>query len=121
MKVKRRYNRPTTTVFAPHHAPASAHVWERYLARHGFSVRELGDALGVSPAAISLFLNGKRTLTIDFALRLGRFLDVDPEELLLLEARHLLEERETALQDELDRIPPVSVLKAAHLARRGGT
>jgi len=52
---------------------------EEFLTPLGISINRLARAIGVSPARVSDIVNGRRGISADTALRLGRFLDVSPE------------------------------------------
>ncbi|MBW2708693.1 MAG: HigA family addiction module antidote protein [Deltaproteobacteria bacterium] len=51
---------------------------------------------------INEIVHGKRSVTADTALRLGRFFDMSPEFWLNLQTRHDLEVTEDLLEDRLD-------------------
>jgi addiction module HigA family antidote len=45
----------------------------------GLSINQLARDIDVSPGRISEIVNGKRTITADTALRLGKYFGVSPE------------------------------------------
>lgn len=45
----------------------------------GISINALSRAVNVQPNRISEIVNGKRSITADTALRLGKYFDVSPE------------------------------------------
>lgn len=49
-----------------------------YLVEHGISQKELADALGMTPATISMILNGKLNLKIDRYCEICEYLGVEP-------------------------------------------
>lgn len=58
---------------------------EDYMPRFGLSVRRLARRLRLPLGHISLVLAGKRAITVDLALRLGRLFGVEPELWLVLQ------------------------------------
>ena len=59
---------------------------EEFMKPLGLSINRLARELAVPPGRISDIVNGKRAVTADTALRLGRFFSVSPE----IWRRHLL-------------------------------
>jgi antitoxin HigA-1 len=55
------------------------------------SQTQLGSALGVSAMRVSHLVNGKRAVTAEMALRLGRFVGQTPQYWLNLQARYDLD------------------------------
>ena len=45
----------------------------------GISINALARAIGVPPNRISAIINGKRAITADTALRLGKYFGISPE------------------------------------------
>ncbi len=54
----------------------------------GISINALARDIHVPPNRISEIVNGKRTITADTALRLGKYFNVSPELWLGLQADH---------------------------------
>lgn len=52
---------------------------EEFLAEYGLSQNQLAKAIGISPNRITEIVNGRRRITVDTALRLGRYFDNSPE------------------------------------------
>jgi len=52
---------------------------EEFMRPLGISINALARALAVPPNRISEIVNGKRTISADTALRLGRYFGVSPE------------------------------------------
>lgn len=52
---------------------------EEFLGPLGMSQEKLARAMGVSFQTVNLIVNGKRSITADTAVRLGRALDTSPE------------------------------------------
>ena len=63
----------------------------------------LARAIGVPPRRINEIVQGKRAITADTALRLGRFFGVHPQSWMNLQAHYDLERAEIALGDRLKR------------------
>jgi antitoxin HigA-1 len=51
---------------------------EEYLAPLGLSAAALAVAIGIPARGVSAIIRGRRGMTADTAIRLGRFFDVDP-------------------------------------------
>ena len=64
-------------------------------------------AIAVEPRRISEIINGKRSITPDTALRLGRFLKTGPELWLNLQQEYDLRIARRKLKRELQHIEPV--------------
>ena len=52
---------------------------EEFIKPLGLTQNSLGRAIGVSPRRINEIIHGKRGVTADTALRLGRFFKIEPE------------------------------------------
>lgn len=76
---------------------------EEYLKPMGLSQYRLAKSIGVPQPRISEIVQGKRAVTADTALRLGRFFRMEPQLWLNLQARHDLVVTERKLGDRLDR------------------
>jgi antitoxin HigA-1 len=63
----------------------------------------LSRDISVSPRRINEIVQGKRAITADTALRLGRFFGMEPQFWLNLQSRYELEKAEDALGDRLVR------------------
>lgn len=73
-----------------------------FLDELGLSAYRLAQQTGMPAQRISEIVNGKRAITADTALRLGRFFDVDPQWWLNMQAHYDLEVTRRALGDRLD-------------------
>src|SRR5437879_4021718 len=69
----------------------------------------LAKGIGVPQFRISQILHGKRAITLDTALRLGRYLNTTPEFWLNLQRRYDLEEIRRTKGDIYEAIQPVIV------------
>jgi addiction module HigA family antidote len=63
---------------------------EDFMKPLGVSINKLARDIDVPPGRISEIVNGKRAITADTALRLGRYFGVSPEIWLNLQADHEL-------------------------------
>jgi antitoxin HigA-1 len=71
----------------------------------GISSAELARILAVPPNRISQIIAGKRSVTADTALRLGRYFGTSPDFWLNLQKMYELDLAKEELGDSLDRIP----------------
>ncbi len=69
----------------------------------GLSVYRLARALKISRPQLNDTLLGRRGVTIDTALRLGRYFGTTPEFRINLQARHDLDDAERTLRLEIER------------------
>lgn len=81
----------------------------RVLAKLNVTQDELARALGVSRFTVNQILNGKRSVTAEMALRLGRVLDTSPELWLRLQSQLDLFEANQKLAKELNKLPQIRV------------
>ena len=59
--------------------PPDEILLEEFMKPLGISINALSRAVSVPPNRISEIVNGKRSITADTALRLGKYFDVSPE------------------------------------------
>lgn len=85
-------------------------LMEEFLVPLGISQYRLAKDISVPPRRINEIVHGKRGITADTALRLGRFFAMSPQFWLNLQGRYDLEVAEDALKDKLDK--EVQVLAA---------
>ena len=86
---------------------------EEYLIPYGISQNALGRALGVSPRAIHQIVLGRRSITPEMSMKLGRFFGQTSEFWFRVQSNcdfRDLRKREQALTA---RIRPLALLKAA--------
>lgn len=88
----------------------------------GVYIRELLDELrisqyrfardvGVSPMRVNLVVNGKRPVTAELALRLGRYFGQDPRYWLNLQSRYDLDSAEDAFAEQVEQeVRPLSTV-----------
>jgi addiction module HigA family antidote len=73
-----------------------------FLEPMGISQYRLAKDISVPPRRINEIVHGKRSITADTALRLGRFFGISPQFWLNLQTRYDLERTEDLLEDRLD-------------------
>ncbi len=76
---------------------------EEFLDPMGISQYRLANSIGVTPRRINEIVHGRRAITADTALRLGRYFGMEAEFWLNPQAHCDLETAEEALGDRLDR------------------
>ena len=74
-------------------------------AREGLTKTELARLIGVPPGRISEIIAGKRAITADTALRLGKFFGMEPEFWMNLQRNYELRVARNAIGPELEKIP----------------
>lgn len=81
---------------------------EEFMEPLGISRSELAEAICTPPNRVGQIINGKREITADTALRLGRFFGIEPEFWLNLQTRYNIKIAEKSLGKDLDKIRTVS-------------
>jgi len=76
-------------------------LMEEFLEPMGISQYRLAKDISVPPRRINEIVHGKRSITADTALRLGRFFGMSPQFWLNLQTRYDLEITEDLLEDRL--------------------
>ena len=77
---------------------------------HALTQAALAAGLGVMPMTVNQIVHGKRAISAEVALRLGRFFGISPQFWLNLQAHHDLEKAADAMGRKLRQVTP---LKAA--------
>lgn len=67
------------------------------------SINRLARDIAVPPGRVSAIVNGKRAITADTALRLGKYFNVSPEVWMGLQADYDLRVAQRAIGAEVDR------------------
>lgn len=80
---------------------------EDFISGFGITQNKLAVAIGVPPRRINEIVHGKRRISADTALRLGRYFTMDPQFWINLQSHYDLEVEMGALGDSLDRIRPL--------------
>jgi len=83
---------------------------EEFLKPMGLSQYRLAKDISVPPRRINEIVHGKRSISADTALRLGRFFGIPPQFWLNLQTRFDLEVTEDLLAERLEK--EVQVLKS---------
>lgn len=91
--------------------PPGEILLEDFIKPLGLSINALAKKLRVPPGRISEIVNGKRAITADTALRLGRFFDVAPEVWTGLQADYDLRIARRRIGSEIEE--KIQPLKAA--------
>jgi addiction module HigA family antidote len=78
-------------------------LFEEFLKPMDISQYRLAKDISVPPRRINEIVHGKRSVTADTALRLGRFFEIAPQFWLNLQSRFDLEVAEDLLADRLDK------------------
>jgi len=78
-------------------------LMEEFLKPMGISQYRLAKDISVPPRRINEIVHGKRAITADTALRLGRFFGMSPHFWLNLQTRYDLEVTEDSLANRLDK------------------
>ena len=84
---------------------------EDFMKPLGLSQYRVAKDIGVTPIRISQIVHGKRAVTADTAMRLGRYFGTSAEVWLRLQARYDLEKARAEIGERIEQ--EVQVLKAA--------
>jgi addiction module HigA family antidote len=76
---------------------------EDFMKPLGLSQYRLAQDIGVAPIRISQIVNGKRSITVDTALRLARYFGTSAAVWLRLQVRYDLEVAEKELSERIQR------------------
>ncbi|MCF3498497.1 addiction module antidote protein, HigA family [Stenotrophomonas maltophilia] len=79
---------------------------EEFLVPLGMSARALAAEINVTPARVSEIIAGRRGITADTALRLGRYFGTTPQLWLNLQTQYDLLTVSVELADVIDHISP---------------
>lgn len=97
----------TETLYPPVH-PGEI-LQADFLDGFGITQHKLAVSIGVPPRRINEIVHGKRRISADTALRLGRYFAMDPQFWINLQARYDLEVEMDVLGDALDKIKPLQI------------
>lgn len=97
----------TDKLYAPIH-PGEV-LMEDFIEGFGITQHKLAVSIGVPPRRINEIVHGKRAITADTALRLGRYFGVEPQFWLNLQSRYELELAEDRVADKVAEIKPLQV------------
>ena len=76
---------------------------EDFMKPMGVSINRLARDVVVPPGRISAIVNGKRAITADTALRLGKYFGVSPQTWLGLQTEYDLRVAQRTIGDEVER------------------
>lgn len=82
---------------------------EDFIEGFGITQNKLAVSIGVPPRRINEIVHGKRAITADTALRLGRYFGVDSQFWLNLQTRYDLEVAEDRVAEQIEAISPLSI------------
>lgn len=77
---------------------------EEFMKPMGISINGLARAIAVPPGRISSIVNGKRAITADTAIRLGRYFGTSPEVWMGLQADYELRVTQRVIGPEVERL-----------------
>jgi addiction module HigA family antidote len=84
-------------------------LMEDFIEAFGITQNRLAVSIGVPPRRINEIVHGKRAITADTALRLGRYFGIEPQFWLNLQTRYDLEVAEDRVADQVAAITPLQV------------
>ena len=87
---------------------------EEFLQPMGLSQYRLAKDTNVPPRRINEIVHGKRSITANTALRLGKFFSMTPQFWMNLQSRYDLEVAEDNLEDRLEK--EVHIYQSVHAA-----
>lgn len=82
---------------------------EDFIDAFGLTQHKLAVEIGVPPRRINEIVHGKRAISADTALRLGRYFQIEPQFWLNLQSRYDLELAEDRLEVEIEKIEPLKI------------
>jgi addiction module HigA family antidote len=81
-------------------------LYTEFLAPHGLTAAEVSRATGIPNSRLSEVFSGRRSITADTAIRIGRLLELDPQSFINLQAHYDLVTTQAALDA---RRPPLKI------------
>ncbi|WP_334123132.1 HigA family addiction module antitoxin [Glutamicibacter sp.] len=84
-------------------------LMEDFIEGFGITQNKLAVSIGVPPRRINEIVHGKRGITADTALRLGRYFGVSAQFWLNLQTQYELELAEDRVADQIAAIKPLKV------------
>lgn len=78
-------------------------LFEEFMKPMDVSINRLARDIAVPPGRISAIVNGKRAITADTALRLGKYFNVSPEVWMGLQADYDLRVAQRTIGAEVDK------------------
>ena len=83
-------------------------LMEDFINGFGITQNKLAVSIGVPPRRINEIVHGKRAITADTALRLGRYFGIDPQFWLNLQTHYELELAEDRVAEQIAAIRPLN-------------
>lgn len=80
---------------------------EDFIKCFGITQNKLAVSIGVPPRRINESVHGKRAITADTALRLGRYFAIDPQFWLNLQSHYQLQLDEDRVGEQISAIAPL--------------
>ncbi|GAA5150604.1 HigA family addiction module antitoxin [Microbacterium pseudoresistens] len=84
-------------------------LMEDFIEGFGITQNKLAVSIGVPPRRINEIVHGKRAITADTALRLGRYFGISPQFWLNLQTQYELEVAEDRVSEQIAQITPLKV------------
>ncbi len=84
-------------------------LMEDFIEGFGITQNKLAVSVGVPPRRINEIVHGKRAITADTALRLGRYFGISPQFWLNLQTQYELELAEDRVSEQIAAIKPLKV------------
>jgi len=81
---------------------------EEFLSPMGISVYRIAKETGLSPTRIGQIIRGDRGITVETAIKIGRFLNTGPEFWMNLQSLYDIEEAKKRYSKEVKAISPYS-------------
>ncbi|WP_314030472.1 HigA family addiction module antitoxin [Corynebacterium argentoratense] len=82
-------------------------LMEDFIKGFGITQHKLAVDIEVPPRRINEIVHGKRAITADTALRLGRYFGIESQFWLNLQSRYDLEKAQSVVAEQLDKIVPI--------------
>jgi len=90
---------------------------EEFLVPMGISVYRIAKETGLSPTRLGQIIKGNRSITVETAIKIGRFLNTGPEFWMNLQSLYDIEEAKKRYEKDTEEIHPYSQPdKAAEIA-----
>ena len=87
-------------------------LMEDFLEEMGITQHKLAVTIGVPPRRINEIVHGKRAVTADTALRLGKYFGMSPQFWLGLQTQYDLDVAEDKILAEIEQIQPLQAASA---------
>jgi len=81
---------------------------EEFLVPMGISVYRIAKETGLSPTRLGQIIKGNRSITVETAIKIGRFLNTGPEFWMNLQSLYDIEEAKKRYEKDTEEIHPYS-------------